>query len=149
MYANFHARKKPVPSSHLVLLSFSVRTRTGQAPTSLPVPSWLHIPVRIRPTSSPLFSYAAAGLQTIRKNTAAASPPHSAAVAAAFPTRSWKFSSSSFHVAQIHYCMQCVTLRHFPPFLSSSKACNRNLQPTKNSPFHPLFRFLEVKHFVW
>ena len=138
--------------SRLAISSFSLSPYVHAPAKPQPVSPFRHDSIYLCESvqlTHPSFSYAAAGLQTIRKNTAAASPPHSAAVAAAFPIRSWKFSSSSFHVAQIHYCMQCVTLRHFPPFLSSSKACNRNLQPTKNSPFHPLFRFLEVKHFVW
>ncbi len=75
-------------------------------------------------------------------------PPHvheNSAAAATFPPRSRKFSSSN---SRPPYLPVCSASRYTTLLLFFFTACNRNLQPTKISPFHP-FRFFEVKHFVW
>ena len=127
MYANFHARKKPVPSSRpSPPLSPYVRNPC-QAPTSLPGPSWLYMCEAVQPARPPFFRTAAAS-----------------------PTCSRKFSSSSssflhLPVAQIHYCMQCVTLRHVSSFFLLLKHATTLI--FFFTFFYPISYL--VKHLVW
>ena len=139
MYANFQARKK----KNLSRLAVSPRL-------PLPLPLLLSLSTRTRPSpnQSPkpvMATYLCESIQQAR-------PPFFR-TAAASPTCSRKFSSSSsfsIYLSTQNPCCNVSNASHYATLLLFSfffTACNRNLQPTKNSPFHP-FRFLEVKHLV-
>ena len=90
-------------------------------PVSLPGPSWLHVPVRIRPTSP----------STLLQDRSSI-PPHS---------RTFSSKSNSRPPYRPAW-VRCVTFgASGMSLLFSSSGMQHKFRPT--------FRFLEVKHFVW